>query len=227
MTDLQVFSFQGQPIRTVVDDAGEPWWVATDVCKALEIVNTTNALRPLPDHWKGLQRVKTPGGTQELAVVSESGLYKIIMRSDKPRAQPFQDWVCSEVIPSIRKTGRYEMPAAPPKDPILATLESIAEVRRQQIEHEARLTAVEAKATAALAGVQSDTRFVTLQGYCSLHGIRLPKADLAQIGMRLRKQCLAAGLPFRKIPNEAHGEVNVWPVEVLDAWAASRLAAAS
>jgi anti-repressor protein len=111
MTDLTVFSYSDIEIRTVVRD-GEPWFVAADVCKILGLTNPTMALRALDEDEKGLSQIETPGGAQNMAVVNESGMYALIVRSDKPNAKPFRKWVTSEVLPAIRKTGRYEVAPA-------------------------------------------------------------------------------------------------------------------
>ncbi|EKN00807.1 antirepressor [Acidocella sp. MX-AZ02] len=86
--------------------------MAADVCRALGIylkstgaVNINAALMKLGDDEKGTNRIGTPGGAQAMAVISESGLYKLVMRSDKPEARQFQDWVTREVLPAIRPSG--------------------------------------------------------------------------------------------------------------------------
>lgn len=99
------FSFEGQPLRVVTRDTS-PWFVAVDICRALGLSDKVVARTAASDE-KGLHRVLTPGGTQRLTVVSESGLYKLIMRSDKPEAKRFQDWVTRDVLPAIRRTGSY------------------------------------------------------------------------------------------------------------------------
>ena len=78
-----------------------------DICNILGIVNVTTAVRKVPDKWKGVTSVVTPHGPQEMLVVNEAGLYKLVMRSDKPVAEKFQEWVCETVLPSIRKKGEY------------------------------------------------------------------------------------------------------------------------
>lgn len=109
MNQLQnVFHYNGGSVRTVIRD-GEPWFVARDVCDVLEIVNSTRAVANLNDSQKGIQKVKTPGGEQDMIIISEPGLYKLVFRSNKPEAEKFTDWVASEVIPSIRKTGSYSV----------------------------------------------------------------------------------------------------------------------
>ena len=91
----------------LIDRAGEPWFVLNDVCQVLGIDNSRMAARRLRDCEKGVTQIDTPGGLQEVAIVSEQGLYRLVMRSDKPEAREFQDWVVGEVLPSIRKTGGY------------------------------------------------------------------------------------------------------------------------
>ena len=96
----------GQVRSTLID--GEPWFVAADVCKALEINNSADTLRKrLDDDEKGIDLIYTLGGVQNLAVVSESGLYSLILGSRKPEAKAFKRWITHEVIPSIRKYGAY------------------------------------------------------------------------------------------------------------------------
>ena len=93
-------------IRSILID-GEPWFVAADVCKALELEKTNRALSRLDDDEKGAHSVSTPGGRQRMSIISESGLYSLILGSRKPEARAFKRWITHEVIPSIRKHGAY------------------------------------------------------------------------------------------------------------------------
>lgn len=96
----------------VVNVDGEPWFVAKDVLRALEYAddyNPSRAMQAIPDEWKGVQRMHTLGGEQEMLTISEPGLYFFLGRSDKPAALPYQKWISGEVMPSIRKTGGYSM----------------------------------------------------------------------------------------------------------------------
>ena len=86
---------------------GEPWFVLKDVCNILGVVNDRNVAARLDEDEKDVCQMDTLGGTQNVTVVSESGLYHVILRSDKPEAKPFRKWVTSEVLPSIRKNGGY------------------------------------------------------------------------------------------------------------------------
>lgn len=106
MDNLQTWNYGSSEIRTVEKD-GEPWWVLADVCKVLEISNSRNVSSRLETDEKGVTLVDTLGGTQQMTIINESGLYAVILRSDKPQAKPFRKWVTNEVLPSIRKHGAY------------------------------------------------------------------------------------------------------------------------
>lgn len=105
-TNLQTWSYENSEIRTVEKD-GEPWWVLADVCKVLELSSPHKVADRLEADEKGRNLIPTLGGMQEMTTVNESGLYAVILRSDKPQAKPFRRWVTSEVLPSIRKHGAY------------------------------------------------------------------------------------------------------------------------
>lgn len=99
-------SFESTPIR-IEDRNGQPWFVAADICAALDIAKHRDAVGRLDDDERGLLIVDTPGGPQEVAAINESGLYALIMRSRKDAAKRFRKWVTAEVLPSIRRTGQY------------------------------------------------------------------------------------------------------------------------
>lgn len=106
MNSLQVFTYQNSTVRTV-EKGGEPWFVLKDVCGVLGIAKYRDVVERLDGDEREPVRVDTPGGAQEMIAVNESGLYNVILRSDKPEARPFRKWVTSEVLPAIRRTGRY------------------------------------------------------------------------------------------------------------------------
>ena len=95
MNELQIFNYNGNEVRTIQKD-GEPWWVLKDVCGILGISKYRDTASRLDEDERGSVRVDTPGGEQEMTVVNESGLYNVILRSDKPEAKPFRKWVTSE-----------------------------------------------------------------------------------------------------------------------------------
>lgn len=107
VSPYQEFSHQDfGTIRSLLKN-GQPWFVAADVCKALEIGNSRQATSRLDADEKGVISTDTPGGAQAMTIVSEPGLYTLILGSRKPEAKAFRRWITHDVIPAIRKTGGY------------------------------------------------------------------------------------------------------------------------
>ena len=108
-TEIQRFDFKGAALRTLTDENGEPWFVAKDVCDVLELSNVSQTLaRRIDDDEKSSITLNdgTPGNPNR-AIVSESGLYALVLASRKPEAHDFKRWVTHEVLPQIRRTGGY------------------------------------------------------------------------------------------------------------------------
>lgn len=101
------FSFEGCAVRSVLQ-AGEPWFVAADVCAILALTNSRQKVSNLDENEKGVTNAYTLGGEQKVAIVNEGGLYQLIFSSRKPQAKAFRRWVTGTVLPSIRKTGGYQ-----------------------------------------------------------------------------------------------------------------------
>lgn len=112
MSTLSFRFHEGHDVRVVMVDEA-PWFVASDVCTVLGIIHAASSLRMLDEDEKGVHSMHTLGGAQSVSIVSESGLYALVLRSRKPEARQFRKWVTSEVLPAIRKNGRYEVQAAP------------------------------------------------------------------------------------------------------------------
>lgn len=114
MNSLQIFKDeQFGEIRTVKQN-GEILFVAADVCRALEIKDTSKAASRLDDDEKGTSLIRTLGGEQYMLTINEYGLYNLVLASRKPEAKAFKRWITHDVIPSIRKTGSYSKPAQQP-----------------------------------------------------------------------------------------------------------------
>ncbi|EGJ20083.1 BRO domain protein [Cereibacter sphaeroides WS8N] len=134
--ELIPFDFEDQPIRTLLRD-GSPWWVAADVCRVLEIQNPTDAVKRLDDDEVTLDTIE--GSHRPTNLISESGLYALVLASRKPAAKRFRKWITSEVLPALRMHGRYEMPGAGPQmheisaDRLLELLQSENELLRSKI----------------------------------------------------------------------------------------------
>jgi prophage antirepressor-like protein len=104
---LTPFAFEDHLVRIVTQD-GEPWFVANDVCRALGLVNPRKAVGALDVDEKGVTIGDTLGGAQEMTVISEAGTYRLVFTSRKPEAEKFKRWLAHEVLPAIRRTGRWD-----------------------------------------------------------------------------------------------------------------------
>jgi prophage antirepressor-like protein len=127
MNELTVFKNDLFRVR-VIDRNGEPWFVAKDVCDTLEILNSRDTVGRLDADEKDVALTDTPGGTQWMTIVSESGLYSLILSSRKPEAKQFKRWITHEVIPQIRKTGSYSVPQSI-EDLIILQAQSMKDIR--------------------------------------------------------------------------------------------------
>ena len=109
MKELQNFNFSGQDVRIIAIN-GEPWFVGKDVADILGYSNSRKALSDhVGDEDKGVTKSDTLGGNQNITIINESGLYSLILKSKKPEAKQFKRWVTSEVLPTIRKHGAYNV----------------------------------------------------------------------------------------------------------------------
>lgn len=136
MNELKVFNYQDNEVRTV-EINGEPWFVLKDVCSVLGLGSAHKVADRLDeDERNQIPLTDSLGREQETTIVNESGLYNVILRSDKPEAKPFRKWVTSEVLPSIRKTGSYNQKP-------LSPVEMFAMQAQINLEQERRLAAVE------------------------------------------------------------------------------------
>lgn len=106
-TQLQQYQFNTHQFRVIPDEQGEPWFIAKDVCSILGYKNASKALK---DHCRksGVTNSYTPALSNTYNLIDEGNLYRLIIKSNKPQSEPFENWVCDEVLPAIRKTGNYQ-----------------------------------------------------------------------------------------------------------------------
>lgn len=153
--EIQKFDFRGASLRTLTDEAGEPWFVAKDVCDILGI--DTNHLREALDddeitNLRNSEVWNQPGRAP--LIISEPGLYKLIMRSRKPEAKEFQRWVTHEVLPQIRRTGGY-IPTSDADDDMTILAKAVM-IGQRTMEQQQRKVELEPKARFADAVAASD-----------------------------------------------------------------------
>lgn len=172
MNELTVFQNpEFGEVRTLERD-GEPWFSLRDICNALHIGNVTDTTNRLDgDEFDSIEVVNSIGRTQKMVFINESGLYSVIMRSDKPEAKKFRKWVTSEVLPAIRKTGSYQ--AKP-----MSIAENLAAQAQLLVEQEKRIARIEQRvdhALTAIARPQADNWIAdmkdSIHAYCEAKGL--------------------------------------------------------
>jgi prophage antirepressor-like protein len=206
--EVSTFTFEGYQIRVVqIDD--EPWFVAKDVCDALELTNPSMALGMLGDD----ERSKFNLGRQgKVNVINEAGLYTLILRckgavTEGTISYRFRKYVTGEVLPSIRKTGEFKaQPKLPPH------FQAIQDLVLQAAEQERRLTKVEDK----LSEFDSDTGYMTVSAYARKINKAMPLSVANSFGRKAAQLCKQRGLSVGSIPDERFGRVNSYPISILD-----------
>ena len=148
--NLMPFAFGDNLIRACLNENGEPWFVASDVCRVLELENVTKALYGLDDDENAdltISKISSNGVRQQRTVngISESGLYALVFRSRKPQARSFSKWVRAEVLPSLRRNGSYAMPGREARAadgiPDIPEMYALRPVQRQRLWQDALQTA--------------------------------------------------------------------------------------
>ncbi|WP_218973384.1 BRO-N domain-containing protein [Actinomyces wuliandei] len=112
-TTVTPFTYHDYTVRTLIDSEGATWFLASDVGDVLNLSNIHSSLSRLDDDERGLHTMETPTSSHEVAIISEAGLYTLILRSRRPEAKAFRRWVTHEVLPQLRRTGAYQTTTRP------------------------------------------------------------------------------------------------------------------
>lgn len=188
MSALDIFSYSGRQVRTVVID-GEPWFVAADILTQLDL--NRSSLVSLDHDEKGVHTMDTLGGLQSVTVINEPGLYSLILRSRKDEAKAFKRWVTHEVLPAIRKTGQYgsQLPGT------FAEALELAALKVRALEVAEAKIASDAPKVAAYDTLMDADGFYTMEATAKLGGLGrttlfrlLRDAGVIQSGSRLPYQ---------------------------------------
>ncbi len=212
MNELIPFNYNSYEIRVVKDETGELWLIAKDVCDVLEHTNVAMAVKSLDDDEKGIRKVYTLGGEQALAVVNEAGLYTLIIRSNKPEAKRFKRWITHEVIPSIRKTGKYDLAETSELDLIIRSAQALKGIEQKQLEHENRLKTLEAKAHQN----SGHTGYWTITAWCRLNSLNLSIHEANSKGREAVKLSNKWCVDIGKVADERFGSVNSYREDILE-----------
>lgn len=213
-----IFQYADKPVRSFLDELGEPWFVAVDVCAVLGIDNVGNSLSRLDDDEKAdihIMDISSNGVKQSRRVITinESGLYSLILTSRKPEAKAFKKWITSEVLPAIRKTGSYTVQPSSPLE-ILKQQVAIMEAQEKRLaEHDDRLIQVESRLT----GIERGTQWFTVLGY----SIYMEIADLdnsiaGAIGRAASQMSEERNMRVGKVTDPRFGRVGTYHVSILE-----------
>lgn len=161
--EIQKFDFKGAALRTLTDEAGEPWFVLKDCMSILDLGNPTETVKMFDkDEFSTTEVIDSIGRRQQTYIISEPGLYRLVMKSRKPEAKEFQRWVTHEVLPQIRKTGGYIPTSESDSDEdimaraVLVAQKTIKQKKQQIAEQQTRIVELEPKARFADAVAASD-----------------------------------------------------------------------
>lgn len=199
------FNYKSETVRVIQDENGEPWWVAKDVCKILGLEDTHKAVQRLEEDEKGRKIIPTPGGDQQMLVINEPGLYSLMLRSNKPEAKQFKKWVTHDVLPTIRKTGRYEIQGMSELDLIIRSAQALKNI-------ETRVHTLEAK-THINSG---QTGYWTITAWCKLNNLKISLDDAMLRGREATKLSNEWGAEIGRVHDERFGLVNSYREDVLE-----------
>ena len=221
---FQIFSKENLgSVRTIFAN-NEVWFCAKDVCGILEIKNVTQAVQRLDEDERSMFNIGRQGNTN---FINESGLYTLILRSDKKEAKPFRKWITSEVIPAIRKTGKYEEKKKP-----LTQAELILQQAQWMVEAESRINNIENDVIGLANTIEDNDKSIkrlennqrrtvtsnhlTVIAYANIKRIKPKSYHAPSIGKKATKICREKDLLIGTTVDSRYGLINTYPVEVLD-----------
>lgn len=209
-------------IRVNVNEQGEPMFCLADVCKALELEQVSRVKSRLKEDGVTISKVTdTLGREQQATFVTEANLYKCIFQSRKPEAEQFQDWVCEDVLPSIRKTGQYAAKRLSPAEQLLANAQLLVDMERRQAEQERRQMALTARQDVADTKIEQietrirDNGFMAVIGFANIYHLKLGNNMLKKLGKQCSAWCKRMDILPEKTRHDKWGSVNTYPMQAL------------
>lgn len=209
------FLFQDkQPLRAILDEENNPWFLAADCCAAIGVNNVSDVLSRLDSDEKSEIETKDRLGRDvKVWVVNEPGLYRLVLGSRKPIAATFKRWVVHEVIPTIRRYGLYAIrpEGAPTPAQLLKQTAEVLLLHDEAIrDHDARLLLLEAAAN-------QGTSYFTVDGYCVFRKLSKNKNELKLLETQAATLSRAYGRPISKVHDPVKGKaVSIYHINVLD-----------
>lgn len=239
MSNLTTFNFNDNQVRTILI-GGEPWFVASDITSILELSNTTMAVQSLDDdEYRVIGRGEMAsltlsstegqkGGAQSMTLVNESGLYSLVMRSRKPEAKAFRKWVTSEVLPSIRKTGSYDINSRPltQAEIILASAQQLVAHERTIREHDSRIEVLEsenkekdriiASMKEELKEFRDEEEYYTAKAAMKMYGyIQISEPEASAVGRKLSSLSIEMDYEKKSRNHAVYGNVGLYHIDVI------------
>lgn len=222
MGNLMKFEKEDFGAVRVVMQEEDPWFIASDVAKALGYDRPRDAVA---QHCKKINKYSYGESQQPYNIIPESDVYRLIMRSNLPNAEKFQDWVCEEVLPSIRKTGSYSVQQMTPGEFLLEQAKRFVEIEKktqraldlslltsEKMEKtEVKIESVENR----LNQIETAHDHFTIMGYCSLNKIKLPLSVASRYGKEAAIYCKENNIEMGIVPDPRFGKVNTYPLYVL------------
>lgn len=179
--EIQRFDFRGASLRTLTDEAGEPWFVLKDCMSILDLGNPTETVKMFDkDEFSTTEVIDSIGRRQQTYIISEPGLYRLVMKSRKPEAKEFQRWVTHEVLPQIRRTGGY-IPATDADDDMTILAKAVMIGKRTMEQQQRKIT-------------EQQTRIVELEPKARFADAVAASDDTCLVG-ELAKMLLQNGIP--------------------------------
>lgn len=209
-------------VRTVLLN-NEPWFCIKDICDILGLTNPTVVTQRLDEDEVTKFNLGSKVGITNFT--NESGLYTLILRSDKPEAKPFRKWITSEVIPAIRKTGKYE-------EKPMTSAQYLLQQAQWMVEAENRMNNIEndvAQTNQSIGNMKKDiiriehnerrtvtSNHLTVIAYANMKGIKPNTYNSSVMGRKATKVCRTRGLLTGTVVDSKYGLINTYPLEVLD-----------
>jgi len=207
-----MFNFNGFDIRTHIKD-DETWFCAADVCAAVSISDTKQAVSRLDDDERGGYPILTGGGIQIMTCVNEPGLYALLGNSRKEAAKVFKRWINHEVLPAIRKTGTYSLSTNPPSS--LDIAENMIKTLRA---HEDWMKRTDARLDTS----EEKQAYFTIFGYANYIGRHLDNSTASQLGKQCTKLSLHENIHIGSAKDPKYGQIKTYHESILkrvfDVW---------
>lgn len=232
---FEIFNYKNLgSVRTRLDEHGNPWFCLLDVCNILGIKNSTRTMERLDTPYLhsmkvGVQTGLNADGTPAIQIfnmtfINESNLYRLIMGSRKPEAKLFSDWICNEVIPSIRRTGQYNLENPTIYQVIRLMNDNMENLERKVdehfaitqgnsqilVEHNGRITAVEEAQKAVF-----ETEYWSILGFANYYRLDPNTYNAVELGKKASNYCRENNIAIGYRPDQHYGRVNIYPYHVL------------